>query len=175
MTRLMAAVIGDKLAVLAIVGFFAWQMGVFDRVSTELAAAGQSGGWDAVVFVLKAVWEAVPSLAAYIIGYALVAVIGVAYTGTTPGLWLMGLKVVRLDGKSPVGISRAFTRYFSGSAASYAPVIGNVLRVLDYLHVLRNGSGDHRMGRDLVAGTMVVRSATGIGRSQAHKDASHSQ
>ncbi len=66
-------------------------------------------------------------------------------TGKTPGKWLIGLRVVRLeDPEERLGMKRAFVRQMFGMS-------------IGWLFVQRLQRADHRSLQDSVAGTIVVR------------------
>jgi uncharacterized RDD family membrane protein YckC len=73
--------------------------------------------------------------------------------GQTLGCWLFGVQVVMKDGH-PVTWRAAAGRTIAGGVMAQVPVIGQVLRFLDYLAALFN----HRRQavRDMAAGTMLV-------------------
>jgi uncharacterized RDD family membrane protein YckC len=73
--------------------------------------------------------------------------------GQTPGCWLFGLRVVLKDGR-PVNWRAAAGRTLAGGIIGQVPLIGQVLRFLDYLAALFNRR--RQAVRDMAAGTMLV-------------------
>jgi uncharacterized RDD family membrane protein YckC len=73
--------------------------------------------------------------------------------GQTPGCWLFGLKVVMKDGRQ-VTWRAAAGRTIAGGVMVQVPVIGQVLRLLDYVAALLNRR--RQAVRDIAAGTMLV-------------------
>lgn len=71
----------------------------------------------------------------------------VAKTGATPGKMIAGLKVVRPDG-SPLGIGRAFGRYFAKLLSSLTLLIGFIMAGFD---------SQKRALHDMVCDTRVIR------------------
>ena len=75
------------------------------------------------------------------------------FAGQTPGCWLFGVRVSMKDGK-PVNWRAALGRTVAGGVIGQLPIVGHVLRFLDYLVALFNR---RRMAvRDMAAGTMLI-------------------
>jgi uncharacterized RDD family membrane protein YckC len=80
-----------------------------------------------------------PTLAS-LLAWFLIRVVGTAFFGTTPGMVLFGLRVVRLNGQSMVGVWRAAIR-----AVLVALIVPAVI-----------WDADHRGLQDKAADTMVL-------------------
>lgn len=77
--------------------------------------------------------------------------------GQTPGCWLFGLQVVLKDGR-PIHWRAAAGRTLAGGIMGQVPLIGQVLRLLDYIAALFNRR--RQAVRDMAAGTMLVHTCT---------------
>jgi uncharacterized RDD family membrane protein YckC len=77
----------------------------------------------------------------------------IAATGQTPACYLLRLRIVMVDG-NPASVSSAVKRAIAGGIVSHTPVIGYVLRLIDYLATLFNPR--KQAVRDMVARTMLV-------------------
>lgn len=74
--------------------------------------------------------------------------VGWGLLGSTPGKWLLGLRIVDHRGRWPIGLSRAFLRLAAYSVSSVTLGMGHLLVILRH---------DRRALHDLLAGTWVVR------------------
>lgn len=77
----------------------------------------------------------------------------ISHGGKTPGCRILGLRVVAADG-NPAGLRQAALRALAGGIVSHTPVVGHLLRFIDYgvaLFTARN-----QAARDLVADTLLV-------------------
>jgi uncharacterized RDD family membrane protein YckC len=70
-----------------------------------------------------------------------------ARSGATPGKMIAGLKVIRPDG-SPIGMGRAFGRYFAKLLSGLTLMIGFVMAAFD---------SERRALHDMVCDTRVIR------------------
>ncbi|MHB9026434.1 MAG: RDD family protein [Armatimonadota bacterium] len=93
-------------------------------------------------------------LAIYISIYIIYTTLTVWLGGSTLGMWLVGCRVLRCDGR-PVDIRSAFVRATAALAVGWLPIVGNYARICDYLSILANRR--QRMIRDIAAGTITVR------------------
>jgi uncharacterized RDD family membrane protein YckC len=74
-------------------------------------------------------------------------------SGRTPGCWIFGVRVVMKDGQR-LSWRGALGRTLAGGVIGQLPVVGHVLRFLDYMAALFNR---RRMAlRDMAAGTMLI-------------------
>ena len=73
--------------------------------------------------------------------------------GQTPGCWLFKVRVVMQDGRH-VTWRAAVGRTLAGGVMGQAPVVGQVLRFIDYAATLFNRR--RQAVRDMAAGTMLV-------------------
>jgi uncharacterized RDD family membrane protein YckC len=74
--------------------------------------------------------------------------VGWGLAGATIGKWILGLRIVDHQGRSPIGLSRAFLRLAAYSVSSVTFGMGHLLVVL---------RPDRRALHDILAGTWVVR------------------
>jgi uncharacterized RDD family membrane protein YckC len=73
--------------------------------------------------------------------------------GQTIGKYVVGTKIVKLDGdKQSVG-KILVLRYYLIALVTLIPIVGNLIGIIDSLFIFRN---DHRCIHDHIAGTKVV-------------------
>jgi uncharacterized RDD family membrane protein YckC len=80
-------------------------------------------------------------------------VVFVAWSGRTPACYMLRLRIVMSDGGA-VSLSGSLKRAIAGGVISHTPVVGHILRFVDYLATLFNGR--KQAVRDMVANTMLV-------------------
>jgi uncharacterized RDD family membrane protein YckC len=74
--------------------------------------------------------------------------VGWGLVGATVGKWIMGIRIVDHQGRTPIGLSRAFLRLAAYSVSSVTLGMGHLLILLRH---------DRRALHDVLAGTWVVR------------------
>ncbi|HLL73891.1 MAG TPA: RDD family protein [Pyrinomonadaceae bacterium] len=145
----------DDLVITSFALTLAWALGVLPLPAERLDV---SGGPRAVAeAVSRAVTpaRAGATLLIYAAGKFVYYVAFVAWGGRTPACHLLRLRIVRADG-APASVGNAVRRAVAGGVIGHTPVVGQLLRIGDYLMALFNRR--KQAVRDMVAGTMLVHS-----------------
>lgn len=144
----------DDLIVTFIALLIAWGVGVLPyKVQLPDLNKGFSSVVEMAQHYLPLTAQLGATLFIYVAFKFIYYVVFVAWSGQTPACYMLRLRIVMSDGRA-VALSGALKRAVAGGVISHTPVVGHILRFVDYLVTLFNRR--KQAVRDMVADTMLV-------------------